>query len=272
MTVPLLFFAALMIKVDHATVAGLDIAKLQAEFVKLGLPMEYGGRHPNRTTEMAAISFPDGSYLELIAKQKDADEKSFATGPWAKLIEANVGPAAWAIRTDDPAGDVKRLRAEGIRADDPEPGGRTRPDGVRLEWQTIQVGEHRGTFFPFLIHDVTPHENRVYLKGKPSVPEFSGVSKVIIAVANLDEAIARYRKAFALPAPHKSVDSDLGATLASFEGTPVVLAAPASKDGWIADRVAKYGDLPCAFVIKGKKPGKTRWLKLEGVGGRIGIE
>ena len=249
------------LKVDHVTLAGLDLRKMRKDFAAAALPSEYGGKHANRATEMALVSFADGSYIELIAKQPDADPKSFAAHAWAKLIETNAGPCAWAVRPNNLAAEVDRLRAAGAGVDNITPSGRTRPDGVRLEWETAQPHGDRGGFFPFLIHDVTPHENRVYPSGKPNAPQYTGITKVVIAVKDLDGAIAKYRKAYNLNAPRREIDARLGALTASFDGTPVVLATPASNQNWMADRIAKYGDLPCEFGIQNSTTGAMKWIR-----------
>jgi len=53
--------------VDHVTAAGKDLKAMQASLAAVGLASEYGGPHSNHATEMAVVSFADGSYLELIA-------------------------------------------------------------------------------------------------------------------------------------------------------------------------------------------------------------
>ena len=62
--------------IDHVTVAGAHLKDLQAALSAVGLRTDYGGAHGNRATEMAIASFPDGSYIELIALQPDADPKT----------------------------------------------------------------------------------------------------------------------------------------------------------------------------------------------------
>ena len=57
---------------DHVTVAGRDLKAMQARLEAVGLRSEYGGPHQNEASEMALTSFPDGSYLELIAIRADA--------------------------------------------------------------------------------------------------------------------------------------------------------------------------------------------------------
>jgi len=104
--------------IDHVTVAGKDLKAMQATFAALGIPSEYGGPHSNRATEMALTSFPDGSYLELIAIQPNADPAAVAAHYWSKHMQNEGGPAAWAVRPGDLlAAEVKRLEAAGIDSD-----------------------------------------------------------------------------------------------------------------------------------------------------------
>ena len=125
-----------------------------------------------------------------------------------------------------------------------------------MEWETAQVGAGNGTFFPFLIRDVTPREDRAYPSGKPTTAAFSGISKVVIGVKDLDSAVAQFRHAYGLPEPVRQPDGDFGATLAWFRGTPVVLATPLSIGSWLDVRLHRFGDGPCAFVLaRGKKAG-----------------
>jgi hypothetical protein len=263
--VPVLFGADLTI--DHATVAGRDLKVMEANLAAVGLHCEYGGPHNNHATEMALVSFPDGSYLELIALQPNADPDAVGRNPWAKQMQDNAGPCAWATRAKDVAAEVKRLQASGVTVSAPEKSGRNRPDGVRLDWETAQVGqEPRGTFFPFLIRDITPRQKRAYPTGKPTTKDFSGVTRVVIVVRDLEESIKRYRAAYNLQPAIKQVDAAFGAQLALLGGTPVVLAAALTPDSWLSQRLEKFGEGPCAFVLRARKrspyteASKTRWF------------
>jgi hypothetical protein len=213
--------------IDHVTVAGRDLKSTQAQLASIGLHSEYGGPHSNHATEMALTSFPDGSYLELIAIQPGADAKALAAHYWSAQMQGDAGPTAWAVRAKDLSADLNVLRKNGVAVSEPARSGRQRPDGVRLEWESANVGtEPNGTFFPFLIRDLTPREKRALPGGKPLTQDFSGVARVVIAVRDLEESVARYRKAYGLPAPAEQVDEAFGARLAAFNGTPVVLASP----------------------------------------------
>ena len=277
--------AAADLKVDHVTAAGSSLKQLQANLAAIGIETVYGGPHSNGATEMALVSFPDGSYLELMAPQANADAQALARQPWTKFMQANSGPCAWAVREQDVAAEVGRLRAAGIAVSAPVRNGRQRPDGVRLDWETAQVGtEPNGTFFPFLIHDFTPREQRAFPQGKPLNKNFGGVTKVVIAVRDLDASVKRYSQAYGIPLPIKEVDRDFGAHLALLGGVPVVLAQPLAPDSWLARRLAQFGEAPCAFVLDRRRgryraASETRWFgtkiswfDAQKLGWRLGFE
>ena len=269
-------------QVDHITVAGSSLAEMRKMFADAGLPTEYGGRHSNGITEMALSSFPDGSYLELIAPVAGADPSPHY---WGRFMAKNAGPCAWAIRSTNLRPNIARLQAAGIAAA-AEKGGRKRPDGVDLKWETATVGPSpQGSFFPFMIADETQRDLRAYPQGKPTSTSIAGVRLVVIAVHDLPTAITKYRAAFDLPAPQQQNDAVLGARLAWFLGTPAILAAPSGGNTWLAERLKQFGEIPCAFVFgspmswKNPAHGESKWfsrritwLDPKALGGaRIGI-
>jgi hypothetical protein len=285
LTICAVVLAAADLKIDHVTAAGSSLKQLQSNLSAVGIETVYGGPHSNGATEMALVSFPDGSYLELMAPQQNADPQTLARQPWAKFMLADRGPCAWAVREKDVAAEVQRLRAAGIAVSAPVRNGRQRPDGVRLDWETAQVGsEPNGTFFPFLIHDFTPREQRAFPQGKPLNKDFSGVTKVVIAVHDLEASAKRYSQAYGTPPPIKQVDQAFGAHLALLGGTPVVLAQPLTADSWLAQRLAQFGEAPCAFVLdrrrgKYKATSQSRWfgmriswLDSQKLGWRLGFD
>jgi hypothetical protein len=246
------------LRVDHVTIAGRDLKDMRTKFAAAGIRTEYGGKHTNGLTEMALASFADGSYLELIAAQDP--QAGAAKHYWGKFIDDDAGPCAWAIAVSDLDARAKKLNLKITE------GGRTRPDGAELKWRSAAVGpEAQGTFLPFMIQDETERALRAYPSGKPTMPEMRGVTAVYIGVRDLDEAVKRYREAFGLSEPQKSFDKKLGAETARFAGTPVVLAT--ARAGWLAERLEKFGEAPCAFVVGDAK--KFRWLKIAGM--KIGM-
>ena len=253
--------------IDHVTAAGRDLDHMRAALAAVGIRSEYGGPHNNHATQMAITSFPDGSYLELIALQANPDPKALAAHYWSNQMQGDAGPSAWAVRPRDLAAEVKRLQAAGVTVHDPVRAGRDRPDGFHLDWETANTGdEPNGTFFPFMIHDFTPREKRAFPSGKPTTDEFTGVKRVLIVVRDLPAAVKRYRDAYALPAPEQQEDPGFGAKLAAFSGTPAVLAQPSSDKTWLAARLRRFGEGPCAFILgaRGARPGeKTTWFGAE---------
>ena len=249
-------------KIDHVTIAGPSLKHLHDMLDEVGIRTEYGGRHSSGLTEMALTSFPDGSYLELIAWVDAAAPHPGQS--WAKFMDEQGGPCAWAIEVADVPKEQARLKEAKIPVSEPARSGRVRIDGVRLEWETAGVGPgDRGSLFPFLIHDFTPREQRAYPSGKPTTSEYTGISRVVIAVKDLNAAIAQYRRAFGLPQPKQQRDGHLQATLAWFPGTPVILAAPAGKPSWLAARLEKFGEAPCAFLFGDTghpRSGDTIWF------------
>jgi hypothetical protein len=262
------------LKIDHVTVAGTDLKQMQARLASIGIPSEFGGPHSNGATQMAITSFPDGSYLELIALQTNPDQKALAAHYWSPQMRGNAGPAAWAVRAADVSAEAARLRAAGITVSAPSHSGRVRPDGTRLDWETARVGaEPNGTFFPFLIRDISPREARAFPNGHPTTTNYQGIKRVVIAVRDLKASVARFRQAYGFPAPIEQDDKSFGARLAQFEGTPVILAAPFSTDSWLSKRIAQFGEGPCAFILSSQNnAAKISWFDPEKLGWRLGIE
>jgi len=263
--------AAADLVIDHVTAAGSDLGTMQSKLAGVGIKSEYGGPHNNHATEMALVSFKDGSYLELIAIQRSADPQAVAAHYWSKYMQGNAGPAAFAVRAKDLAGEVARLKEAGIAVTPPVRAGRDRPDGVKLEWETSNTGsEPNGTFFPFQIHDFTPRDQRAFPNGKPTTDDFGGVGQVVIAVKDLNAAIARYRQAYDLARPGVETDKEFGAHLAYFRFTPIILAAPTGPASWIAQRLEKFGEGPSAFILTDGGPERIyqsvqhgRWFTTE---------
>src|SRR5712675_1011077 len=76
------------LQIDHVTVAGTHLdAMRQALTAAAGIPSEYGGPHANHATEMALVSFPDGSYLELMGIQAKPDPAAVSMHEWRSFLE-----------------------------------------------------------------------------------------------------------------------------------------------------------------------------------------
>lgn len=179
-------------KIDHVVIAGDDLARLVAAFSAIGLVPDAGGVHADGQTHNALIGFPDGSYLELIAPVPGGDA---ASHPWGAFMRHNAGTCAWAIRSENIEADAEYFRLRGVLVGAPKPGGRLRPDGVRLEWRTcnmevpeLMINEPPtplGRLLPFLIQDVTPRALRVPVTA--SAMGIGGVAEVLIDAPTLPQ-------------------------------------------------------------------------------------
>lgn len=232
-----------VLELDHVSVCGSSLDTLRQAFTDVGMIPDFGGPHGNGVTQMALVGFDDGTYLELIAPIK----AGVTTGSdWAKFMAEDAVPCAWAVGTNVLLQEVDRLKKVGIAVTSPAAGSRKRPDGMAVEWKTAGVGSGTpGSVLPFIIEDETPRAWRVQASASVAGAPVSGVENVVLGVSNLDASIALFRKAYGWSEPVIETQKDFG-KLAYFPGEPVILAAGA---GWVAERVAKYGECPVAYLL-----------------------
>lgn len=228
--------------VDHVPFAFADLEAISDEFARLGLAPEYGGVHDNGVTHMAVLGFEDRSYVELIAEREAGDH-----GFWPAHIRADAGPAAWCVRVPDIVAECKRLLERGVPVRGPIPGAREREDGVLVEWDRAEFGaETERLLFPFAIADRTPLSYRV--APSPSVADgpLAGIGQVVLAVSDLEDAIAAFETAYRIPTPVRKSVPGFG-PVASVPGQPIAFTT--GSDGWIADRLERFPDGPCSCLL-----------------------
>ncbi|NWG19669.1 MAG: VOC family protein [Chloroflexi bacterium] len=172
--------------IDHIVILVHDLVTATADYAALGFTVTPGGEHTGGATHNALVAFADGSYLELIAFRREAPEHI-----WWRHVANGEGIIDFALLPESTAGAIADARARGLEIAGPFPGGRERPDGVRLEWQT---GRATTPDLPFLCGDVTPRTLRV-----PSgaahhhANGVAGIARVLVAVTNPAASAARYR-------------------------------------------------------------------------------
>ena len=240
-----------MLSIDHVTLACSELESLRAALAELGLATTYGGAHANGVTHMAARGLADGTYLELISRLP-GPAASADRGWWPRAIESDAGPCAWSLACDDAAAEAARVARLGVSVSGPHAHQRTRPDGAVVRWEMVFLGDGEpGSLLPFAIQDRTPRPLRV-----PAAPTGSsaaglptGIAQVVVAVTDMPAAIELFRRVYALDAPSTGHSPRLGADLACFSGQPLSLAVPASSSGWLAQRLARHGSGPCAFLL-----------------------
>lgn len=171
--------------IDHIVILVDDLATAQADYERLGFSVVPGGEHTDGSTHNALVSFADGSYLELLAFKQAAPQHR-----WWRHTAAGQGLIDFALLPGAIAEDVAAARAAGLPLSGPHPGGRARPDGVRIEWQTAFAERPE---LPFLCGDVTPRDLRV--PGAAAwghANQAAGIATVTVAVNNLEASAAAY--------------------------------------------------------------------------------
>jgi hypothetical protein len=195
---------------------------------------------------MALIGFADGSYVELISTCTAGQPSPW----WHAHITGDGGLCAWAVRVDDVAGALARLATRGIAVRGPFFMHRDRPDGVRLEWVLGYLGTGEpGTLLPFLIEDHTPRAWRVPPDAQLTATPLWGIAAVVLGVQNEKDALTRLQRAWDWEQIITATDERFGAHLLHFPGTPVVLATPVKAHNWLAERLNRFGDAPCALLL-----------------------
>jgi hypothetical protein len=235
------------LKIDHVTIAGPDLARMQQAFARLSLTTDYGGLHANGITHMALLGFRDGSYLELISAVEPGQKDEVY---WGEQIVGDGGPCAWAVRVEDVAAEAARIAALGIEVDGPVYGNRRRPDETVVEWEQAILGRQgAGAKLPFMIKDITPRTWRVTPSASVVNGSLVGITAVVLGVQKLEESIALFQRVYGWPEPLIKTERTFEAHLAAFQDAPVVLAMPLSEESWLGQRLARFGESPCAYLI-----------------------
>ena len=233
------------LEVDHASICGSSLDTLRQALTDAGMTPDFGGPHGNGITQMAILGFDDASYIELIAPVKAG---ATSGSDWAKYMGEDAVTCAWAVGTNVLLQEVDRLKKVGVAVTTPVRGSRKRPDGMSIEWMTANAGSGTpGSVLPFIIEDQTPRAWRVQTSASVQKAPVSGVESIVVGVTNLDISIALFRKAYGWAEPLTETQKDFG-KMAYFPGEPVILVAP-SGGGWLADRLAKYGETPVAILL-----------------------
>lgn len=173
-------------QLDHIVILVDNLDLASRDYTDLGFSVVVGGKHADGVTQNALVAFEDGSYLELLNfLSPPPDEHLFASG-----AQSAEGIIAYALLPDDIEADIARARRQGLHIRGPIRGGRLRPDGLEIAWQTGRIDDPA---LPFLCADVTPRHLRV--PHGPSTQHANGVTgirDVEVLVADLNEAARLY--------------------------------------------------------------------------------
>lgn len=222
---------------DHVVIAVSDLASAVADYSALGFTVYPGGVHHGGVSHNALVIFADGSYFELIAYRQAAPDVRW----WQVLSRAGEGLVDFALLPEDTGRDVAAARGRGLDLDGPIAGGRLRPDGARLDWQTVRPST---TDLPFWCGDVTPRalrvpegDMRVHANG------VTGIAALKVAVKDVATSVARYA---ALAGPD-AVSRANGSARVTVGAATFELAGDEAARAHIAQR----GEGPMSLVLRG---------------------
>ena len=120
---------------DHVVYATPELDATVGDLAhRLGVRASIGGQHLGRGTRNALISLGPRSYLEIVGP--DPAQPPPDTPRWFG-IDRLIGPrlVAWAAATDDLARISAAAASHAVRLGPIVAGGRTQPDGTRLDWR-----------------------------------------------------------------------------------------------------------------------------------------
>lgn len=245
---------------DHVVIAVSDLEVAMADYRALGFTVVAGGSHPGRTSHNALVVFADGSYLELIAwRSYNAAER------WCvEHAKHGDGLMDFALLPEDTAAAIAAARARGLHLNGPIDGGRKRPDGAELKWQT---GRQETFDLPFLCGDVTPRALRVPEgEARRHANGVTGIAGVTVAVRDLDASVGRYRALLGDGGVAEGACTVAGAGLrtavARVGATDIVLASPEGEGTdtdlakRVRERLAARGEGPASMTLR-LAPGAT---------------
>ena len=167
------------VELDHLLWAAPDLDTGSAPIgAILGVAPARGGSHPGFGTRNSLLSLGD-AYLEVIAPDPAQSLEGNRGGDIAAM--SRPGLITFAVRTTDIGAYQAAAAKAGVTTRGPVAMGRTRPDGVRLDWECLYITDKTySEFIPFAIDwKNSPH---------PSASTPAGGRLVSFAVLHPDPA------------------------------------------------------------------------------------
>jgi catechol 2,3-dioxygenase-like lactoylglutathione lyase family enzyme len=245
--------------IDHIVILANDLAAAAADYTALGFTVTPGGEHTGGATHNALVAFADDTYLELIAFKRPAPEHH-----WYRHSALGEGMIDFALLPTMIEVDLAAARERGLAIEGPFPGGRLRPDGQQVAWQS---GRTLTPDLPFLCGDVTPRPLRVPDgSARAHANGVTGIAGLTVAVADLGASVSRYRALLGTAERESTLSSPPSAaraTVFALGDTVITLATPADdSDTPLRARLASRGEGPFALALRGVGQNTTFDLSL----------
>jgi hypothetical protein len=209
-----------------------------------------GGQHANGT-EVALVSFADSTYLQLMAFHTPSPAHR-----WWEAKERGGGLIGLCVRTETLADDVATIQRARVPISEPERGGRTRPDGYRVEWSMASSPEPFIAETAVIVQDHTPRDERIP-RERTHDNGVTGIRSLTIASDDVPRVRAWW-SAF-LRQPGVDVErADLDASGVRFEAGRhgIEVLQPRRASGPLAAWLAARGPSPYAAELSGPRAAK----------------
>jgi len=239
--------------IDHVVILVSELAAAQRDYAALGFTVVPGGEHAGGRTHNALVAFADGSYLELIAFKSPPEQAASGdeglsplSRRWLARTVAGEGLLDFALLPTAMADDVAAARTRGLALDGPFPGGRRRPDGQEIAWETATSPTPD---LPFLCGDVTPRAMRVPGgDARRHANGVQGVAGIDVLVRDVAASAGRYAALLGVPAP---APDECGSRYAFRLGTAAITLVGPGADAALRARLLSHGEGPCALYLTG---------------------
>ncbi len=224
---------------DHVVILVEQLSSAVAAYTAAGFVVAPGGEHADGATHNALISFADGAYLELLAFRRAAPEHR-----WWRHVAEGPGLIDYALLPFNTTIAVAAAADRGLMMHGPVAGGRIRPDGLSLAWETAWPPSPD---LPFLCGDVTDRSLRV-----PDADFWGhangarGIAEVVIAVTDPVASAGRY--AALLGINPLAAPAEVRIPL---DNATLILRGPDAGDPWVAERLARRGEGICRVHLSG---------------------
>ncbi|WP_148046248.1 VOC family protein [Nocardioides marmoriginsengisoli] len=237
---------------DHVIVLARDIEECARSFGAAGFAVTTREDEGGHIAEHRLVCFPDGSYLELYAF--DRDNPDARSHRWFRYDELGEGFCDYSVTTTDLQGVVDAAEAAGIPSSGFAEGGKKRLDGEEwiLRMTALGVGV-AGPELPFVLEDVTPRAVRVSGTA-PHANGATGISSVTIATADPASAHVGLAMLTGCSDPVRSERADGAVTSYRFGAREIRLLVPAAGTD-AARRLAEAGPVVYEIEVAGAEAG-----------------